>query len=70
MTEELFPTDLRERVAYAIRHRAYPDGMPLGMWEDMLESKPEDVYKDPIPQKARELMDWWKRNVYYERQRK
>ena len=54
-----FADAVKHELEAAIRHKAYPDGMPLSLWEDMLESAPEEVWIKPLNDRIRRLAQWW-----------
>lgn len=51
--------DLRNRVARAIRLQAWPEELPLHLFESLLEANPQDAYQPEPPDSVRELLDWW-----------
>lgn len=58
-TRIAFADALKREVEQSIRHQAFPDGLPLNLWEVMLEAKPEDVYAKPTPEGIRILLQFW-----------
>lgn len=58
--QQNFSNDLRDRVSIALKTKAFPDGIPLTLFESILESEPWEVYVDPVPPKINELLLWWR----------
>jgi hypothetical protein len=57
-TRIAFADALRKEVEVGVRTKDYPDGMPLHLFEILLEAQPEDVYAKPTPDGMRQLLQW------------